>query len=225
LIILTIRKISFFDDLNEEQVKEAIRVNKVSRATKLRRQRKRVKPQTLHYEVGLPDNLVTDDYIGLSEEERVAKVIEAQKADDFCRKLHMHLTHPEDPITEYRTPYDSYISHNFENFFVDERGILFKRAQVRNADDQVVIPRSHILTIMNRFHDDGPHLTKTRMQKEIPLRYYWWNMNKDIARIVDRCFPCATKNGQGTVAWSADGLVRTGPGTGRPSPHGSGAYV
>jgi hypothetical protein len=181
-------------------------VSSVNRAQRLRQRRKRTTPITLGYEIALPEKLHEDSIIGLSPEERIRRVVEAQKADDFCRKLFWQINHPEMPEPTFTTPYDNYISRNFDLFFYDENGVLFKRATGRNTDDTLVVPRSHMMNILCRYHDDGPHLCKSRMMGEIPRRYFWFGMNKDIHKVVSRCFPCATKTGQGPQLSSPMGL-------------------
>jgi hypothetical protein len=178
----------------------------VSRARKLRQRRKRIQPKTQHYEVELPERGADNEIVGLTPEERIKRVVEAQKADDFCRKLYWQIEHPEMPESDFRTPFDNYISRNFELFFIDERSILFKRSQRRNEDDLLVVPRSHVLAVLCKYHDDGPHLPKSRMMKIIPLMYYWPTLARDVNMIVNRCFPCATKTGQGPSVASPMGL-------------------
>lgn len=80
----------------------------------------------------------------------------------------------------------------YKNFRL-EKGLLMYSSHISNMPSVVVVPRSHSMVILEKFHDssEAGHPGGEETFQSIRRRFFWINMRKDITTYVQGCYICA----------------------------------
>lgn len=100
-----------------------------------------------------------------------------QEEDEFCTRVRRELN-KKDGMRKYK------------EWFVDHKGLLFKRGTGVNEGYKLVVPRKHVIVLIQQEHEDNGHFGVSKCQLALSRYYYWRKFKASIRKVVASCDLC-----------------------------------